>query len=533
LIINNGISDYQLKINSIEGYKDTVFVSATYINNDKNCTGGVFYSQALFNEYGAIKNWTKWQRKSFCGDVITQAYVPTLGVNIGVYGILPKQVVIPQFSSSGPFLTYLNSNYTSLPCDKTGIEKIIDIPYTHPGIGINKTSIVNLYPSYLIAVGYNTVILQQTAKNNSLYPLLQGEVVNCINGNTSNIIEKNESTNIITFQGGVLNDSGALFTAALAYSDSDCWLVIAGSKGVFILSNPINGNGCGPDLLQDNFIGINNSLVWQSLGNFNTVKKIVSNKDYLYVMTNQSIYRILINSNNIMASKQCDYVTLLNNFNLPNATPYSSFSDILCSENVILIASSMGLFTNSLGSSIKNGEIISLKKIELPESFGVVPLSFCSNTIDGNADSWGSSDDKTITSNIYVMATSISHHYSKVYRLITYGNINSKKETIFLLPNYFIKDFQSYYYNPNIELLSIASDGASLFTHGVYGNSILYRSFIGILNPFVRHGSLALKNEYNFFELSSKTNSYFGYPTFISGIGIWLFSSQNGIQGLC
>ena len=104
---------------------------------------------------------------------------------------------------------------------------------------------------------------------------------------------------------------------------------------------------------------------------------------------------------------------------------------------------------------------------------------------------------------------------------------------IYPLNNYFIKDIPSYYYNPNIELLSIAYDGASVFTHGVYGTINLYRSYIGILNPFMRNGNLALKNEYNFFELSSKTDCFFGYPTFISGNGLWFFSSQNGIQGLC
>jgi hypothetical protein len=174
-----------------------------------------------------------------------------------------------------------------------------------------------------------------------------------------------------------------------------------------------------------------------------------------------------------------------------------------------------------------------MEKIELPESFGVMPISLYPITLDGNPDSWGDGNNTEIAGNIYLMATSLSQHYSKIYRLVSYGNTTNNKKTIFLLSNFFIKDFPTYYYNPNIELLSIATDGASIFSHGVYGNSILYRSFIGILNPFIRHGSMALKNEYNFFELSSKTNAYFGYPTYISGLGIWLFSGQNGIQGLC
>jgi hypothetical protein len=532
LIINNGITDYQLQINDIEGYKDTIFISTSYINNDGNGIGGIYYSQALFNEYGMIKAWSMWQRKNIYGNCQTQAFVPTIGSNIAIYSKINNQIFGSQFSNSGPFLSSSTKNYGLLSCASSGIEKIIDIPYTHPGIGRNSNPILNLKPSYLIAVGYNTVILQQTAKNNALRPIINGNTINCMNGNTTNIIDKNIETNIITFQGGALEEANALFTAALGYSEIDAWLIVAGSNGIYILANS-DGTGCGPTLLQDNFTGIKPTLSWQQLGNFKTIKKIVSNKDFLYVVSNDGVYRIPLNSSNISLKNNCNYTVLLKNNDLPGATPFSSFSDGIFSNNVCILATSVGLFTNAVNSSIKVGSTIALKKIPLPESFGVMPLALYPITLDGNIDSWGNGNNTDITGNIYIMATSLSQHYSKIYRLICYGNNSTNKNTIFLLSNYFIKDFPTYYYNPNIELLSIATDGGSIFAHGIYGNSIVYRSFIGILNPFIRHGNMALKNEYNFFELASKTNSYFGYPAYISGIGIWLFSGQNGIQGLC
>jgi len=532
VVISNGGIDYQLKINDIEGYKDTVFISTSYLNNDSNGIGGIYYSQALFNEYGMIKGWSKWQRKNIYGNTQTQAFVPTIGSNIAIYNEINNQIFGTRFASNGPFLSESNKNYLSLNCAGSGIEKIIDIPYTHPGIGFNTNSIVGLKPSYLIAVGYNTVILQQTSKNNILRPIINGNIINCVDGNASNIINKNNQTNIITFQGGILKNAKALFTAALGYSDTDSWLIVGGSNGIYILANS-DGTGSGPDLLQDNFIGIHPTQYWQELGQFKTIKKIVSNKDFLYAVSNNAIYRIPLNKSNIELKSNCKYDIILKSSDLPHATEFSSFSDGLFCNNCFLLATSTGLFTNKTNSSIRVGEKIPIEELILPESFGVMPISLYPITTDGNIDSWGNGNNTEITGNIYVMATSLPQHYSKIYRFICYGNNQNNKKTIFLLPNYFIKDLPTYYYNPNIELLSLATDGASIFSHGIYGNSILYRSFIGIINPFIRHGNIALKNEYNFFELASKTNSYFGYPTYISGIGIWLFSGQNGIQGLC
>lgn len=529
LIIEINGTTYQLKINSLEGYKDTIFAATSYMNNDENAMGGIFYSQGLFNEYGMIKVWTEWKRKNICGNCETQSYIPTIGSNIAIKNNLENQIIGNQFSSYGPFLGINNNNYKELDCLSSGIQKIIDIPYSHPGLGRDKN---NLKPSYFIAVGFNTVILQQTAKHNSFLPILKNNVVNCINGNTQNIDEKTFSTNIITFQGGALENAGALFTAGLGYNDFDSWIIVGGANGIYILSDE-NGIGCGPLLLRDNFNGINNKLKWRKLGNFNAIKKIVTNKNFLYVLTNNTIYRIKLDATNISLEQNCQYNTILKNTDLPDSTEFSSFSDGLFSNHVCILATSIGLFTNQKNSSIQIGDTIPIEKINLPESLNVQPIALYPITIDGNADSWGYGENNDITANIYIMATSLSQHYSKIYRLVCYGNKNNSKNTIFLLQNYFIKNFPTYYYNPNIELLSITNDGAVTFCHGVYGNSILYRSYVGIINPFLQNGNLSLKNEYNFFELQSQTNSYFGYPTFISGIGIWLFSSEKGIQGLC
>lgn len=523
---------YPFTIMDMSNYKDTVFVSAIYNQINRAGVGGVFYSQAILNENGKIATWTLWQRKNIIGNTYTNTYIPTIGSNVAIFQGLPNSVIGTQISSSGPFAS--NSIIQNLSCSGSGIQKIIDLPFTHPGIGFNANDIDGLSPSYAIATGYNTVILQQTARNSGMLPIMDANYILCENGTTNQVNTKNTQTTGLQFQGGELQNSGALWTAALGYTDSDCWIIAAGNNGIYILADDAGG-GCGALLLQENFIGINPHQIWQKLSDLKNIRKIVANKDFLYIITLQAVYQLPLTQENIQKKIAASYTELFSIYDLPNASQWSSFSDGLFSENKCIIATSLGLFVNAPGSSIKNTGKLSMNQIILPENWNTAPVYLYPITISGYQDSWGIGDGATVRGNIYVLSTSISKHYSQIYRLATYGNTTNtgNKETVIILPNYFIKNIPTYYYNPAIELLSIATDGASLFSHGVFGASYLYRSFLGIINPLLRHGLVGLRQEYNFFELTSKSNAYFGFPTYISGMGMWQFTSQNGIQGLC
>lgn len=529
-ILENTIN-FPFIINTIEAYKDTVFASASYQLNDHAYIGGIFYSQALLNENGKIKKWSLWQRKDIIGDMATATYIPTTGSNIGMFDNADQSITGVQISPNGPFSGQWILEKTD--CQSSGIQKIIDIPFTHPGVGQNAIIKNGLSPSYSISVGWNTIIIQQTANNSNASPLLSSSYIICDNGYLSNITKKNISTNMIICLGGELKEAGALFTAALGYTNEDAWFLAAGPNGIFILSNN-DGTGCGPLLLQENFIGINETQSWNKLSNIKNVKKIISNNGFLYVITQKSIYRITLTPSIIAAQENAPYVEILSIFDIQGASAWSSFSDGLFSENKCLIASSLGLFASNSATSIKNCIKIPINEIKLPEAWDSAPIYLYPITQNGYQDSWAIGGSDELTGNIYVITTSISKHYSHIYRLAAYGNTQlTNKESIRLIPNYFLQNSPTYYYNPGIELLSIATDGASLFSHGVFGTAYLYRSFLGILNPLIKHGPIRLRNEYNFFELFSKSNIYFGMPTYISGLGYWEFASENGVYALC
>lgn len=531
----DGDTLFPLKINDIEGYKDTVFAATAYLNNDQKGIGGIFYSQCLFDEYGAIKAWTPWQRKNILGNILTQSYVPTLGSSIALFLNTPKQIYGVWWNEQGPFLNMNNGAYESLPLAKSGIQKVIDLPWMHPGIGVEIVSPF-LKSSYMLQVGFNTVILQQTAKNNALLPLFNTQILLCDQGNAANIVNKTATTTTVAFFGGILANAGSLWTGALGYNSllPDSWIIAAGQGGVYILADE-NGNGCGVSLLQSNFVGISRDLSWQRLGNFGVVKKIIAQDGMLFVMTNTSLYRVSLNHNNIKGGIDClyDLITTVSSLS-DKMIQYNSFSDVLVSESVCLLATSFGLFMNAPGSSMSEDNNFIWNELLLPEHNGAMPLVLSPVTVAGWQDNWAVGSSGSVSSNIYVLAASLSRHYSKLYRFVMYGVSDGYTgPSLKLLPNYFIKNIPTYYYNPHMEFLSFATDGATSLTHGVFGANNFFRSYIGLMNPLARQGGIALKNQFNFFELSSKMNMYIGFPTYSSGNGIWLVVGQNGMNGFC
>jgi hypothetical protein len=522
---------YPLQITDIEGYKDTVFVSTLYLSPDQKGAGGIFYSQALFNEDGMIKNWTPWQRKNIIGNILTSTYIPTLGSSAAIFAGLSSYPGLATVSNVGPFLDMGNPLWKNLPIAKRGIEQSIDIPWRHPAIGLGKNEPF-LKSSYMIHLGYNTVILQQTARNNSLLPFYGNRVFICEGGNTSSIKEKTNDVGYLAFIGGALGEAGSMITATLGYNSNikDSWIIAGGTKGLYILENN-DGAGFGADGLQDNFQGIKETWVWRKVGKWKDIRKIIGIDGYLFILTRDSLHRLPLEYDQLQNPSQTKIASI---YDFPNATNFSTFGDIIVSEDACLLASSIGLFKNKTVSPIRTSTYVSWQLIPLPESNEATPIHFSLSTAGGYDESWASGSKDIISSNILITTSSLKKHYTKIYRFICYGMSDQyDEEMIMILPNFFLHSSPTYLYNPGLELLSFLSDGATHLGHGVVGSTTLFRSFISVFCPFLKQGPMKLKNEFNFFEFSSKINEYTGFPTYCSGNGFWILSTENGVQGLC
>ena len=171
-----------------------------------------------------------------------------------------------------------------------------------------------------------------------------------------------------------------------------------------------------------------------------------------------------------------------------------------------------------------------LKRIIPPEGEDMPILALYPITKSGYSGDWAVGSTDTVSSNVYVLAVDISKHISKVYRYVVYGADQEIK--IELLANFFIKGVPTYFFKPLETVLSFATDGTTFLSHGLSSSTNLFRSYLSILNPFLRHGKIPLKLEYNSIELFNKINSTIGFPCYISGLGMWTSAGQLGMYGL-
>jgi hypothetical protein len=527
LLIDGGTDKFMFTINSIESFRDSIFALSTF-NGDSNIgIGGIFYSQAIFDETGAINCWSPWLRKNVVGNYSSQKYIPELGAHIMIPNISNKTVIQTEWSKIGPWSQGLNNIYKDLPAFNSGIQKIVDISHFHNGLASSDPLNPILKPSFSFYLGYKTVIIQQTSTNSGLLPLKTNKSKIFKNGSMEGF-NSTENISTIGFTGGQLDNSGAIITAAIGFiENTDCWLIVGGSNGVFILSKN-NGCGCGTNLLRNNFEGLTSDMSWKKIGNFKNVKKIISQNNFLYIVSNDSIDQIKLYPENIIKGENIIIKNLAKASNF-SSTEYPSFNDGLFSGNAWIIASNNGLY-----NYINN----KWEKINLPGG-SYAPLYLFPISANGNPDDWAKgkaldlNNRKQISGNIYLATTSIPTHQSEIYRLIVYGSDDGVTEnTIQILNNFFLQNQPTYYINPGSELLSIIGDGAAWYTHSILSTGLVFRGYIGLLNPFLETGLTNQKMEINLVATNNELNEYIGPVCYSSGFGLWLSANKSGVYGI-
>jgi hypothetical protein len=151
----------------------------------------------------------------------------------------------------------------------------------------------------------------------------------------------------------------------------------------------------------------------------------------------------------------------------------------------------------------------------------------------GSNDEWGIASNEYTSGNIYVVMGNIAHHQAVIYRLTTYDNSNTPdiSTTIKIIPNYFIQNIPSYYYNLKDSKLSAHSDGASWYSHYQYPVPYGFKGILEVLNPIGAEIS-SIYEEANIILQSKTPLSPLGCATYISGFGLWACPSKEGIYQL-
>lgn len=150
--------------------------------------------------------------------------------------------------------------------------------------------------------------------------------------------------------------SGRIHAIESKMRDGELIIFVAGQQGLAAYTK----NQEGSDL-------------WVHLGEYKDVRKLFIDGEWLYVLTRNSLDKILINQKSILQQKiERIHLASTNEFKIDR---YGSFCDLLVSGHLGLLATTKGLYRTANGMSIAQADeehSVSWNQVEIPE--GLLPV---------------------------------------------------------------------------------------------------------------------------------------------------------------
>lgn len=400
-------------IDDIFVVNDTVFaVVSTAAANQKP---GIFFSQAIFDENGVIKNWTQWQRTGGTTARIFGASQDANNTNItfmtgadanNVFTV--KQTQWNDGDTAG-LADLTDVIRDALPQDNGGAQCLFDFKQSNAAL-----SDVAL----MVATGNKKVVLAETGsiQAGTLCPhtgdFATGQQ-DFQNGAVTTTFAGGATPRVITIAGGVLDECGALTQAELGQEGTNGFLFIGGSGGLAVLTRP-NGDGWNSATgLAAGFFGLTDDMTFKKVGEYTFVKKLIHDGGFLYVLTANTFDRIDLAASNF-ATGVVSATTLAtpSDFEMFNAN--ASFADCIVSEKLALLGTSNMLFRVGNGNNIRtaaNFDAVEWQAVTIPEGLlPIVSMNVVSNTgniVDAALNNGG---------NIYVIDGNIGKNRARVHR---------------------------------------------------------------------------------------------------------------------
>lgn len=354
---------------------DTVFVSVGI--PAMNQAPGIFYSQALFDATGNIKGWTQWLR---AGGTIDNVFGFALNNRLGNFTFMTG-------ADSTTVTTVERTNWASndiqLRGELPGLISTV-LPQTRGGIRFlqeflpNAPGIADI--SLTVATGLQALTLIQTGQvtNGVLIPTEGNFIANSIafdNGTVSQTLPGGASPLFISMVGGALDELGPITAAEIVQFGSNGWLFVGGIGGLALLSQA-NGNGWTvPGQLGINFLGLMSGMSFKTIGNYSFIRKLIYDNNFLYVLTDTRFDRIDLSGSNF-ATGQIAITTLATMANLSSMVGNNgTFLDVLVSEKMALLATSVGVFRVGNGADISTAvDFSSARWIQVSIPYQQIPV---------------------------------------------------------------------------------------------------------------------------------------------------------------
>ncbi|MFT6765465.1 MAG: hypothetical protein ACJAZS_000342 [Alteromonas naphthalenivorans] len=411
-------------------FKDTVYIS---VNGDDN-EAQVFSSQALLDVNGAIKAWTPWRAVmrpvTAANRVYGMGYQPSIGrmhTMEGSGSTAVKQIKTSTWTkpsadgllggstidSSIGFEALLAGAFTK---ENGGIQGLFDFP--KETTAFSQTDNEKL--SMMIATGYKKVMFIETGQDdvsNDFLPHI-GDFSHADNITiTDGVLDavRTENTKIVTISGGVLDTVGAISTATImnATAPNGGYIIVGGVGGVAILRATADGAGWAAGDLQKSFVGIGTNKSFAIIGSYSNVRKVIADDQFLYVLTNKTFDRIPASQLNGAITP-----TVLATPTDLGLAVFDSFSDVLVSSKLALLATSKGLYRTGNAKNISTEtSVANVDWSVITLSEGPIPIT----RLVATSTTMLETDFAKIAGGgmVYALASSVGDQLSAVYRLAT------------------------------------------------------------------------------------------------------------------
>ena len=468
---------------------------AVYITIDEQfatgTTPGMFKSQALFDATGRIMSWTSWQRVGGTDDqmlfsIKNRVSDATMFMSPSIPGGIFNNIEQTTWNSSGIFQAFEARIRSVLPKNNGGVQAVIPFSSTTPGFTLLPTSQVSL----VAATGNGNVVIAQTGQldipTQTFQILPQTDM-------TSTVINSSLGLTIGSVVAADFGDDGA----------GGNWLFMAGDGGLSVLSHV---DGSGFTALPND--GAASSLTdgdqtCKTLGDFKFVKKIICEGTFLYVMTQNAVYQIIVDQLKFTASSPMD----LNAMQVITATqlaPNSYCLDMIIDRGVILLGTTAGLYSINVVGGLP-GVVASIPiPMGLPAVSKIQAVSYDENYGFGDIDYGFYS-----SSNVYVLSIDFATEQARLNRFtVSDGVITPIQDQ--LLPG------------QNGPLLILDYMSNNMFIDGSLGFMTSYR--IGIQPPVIKYLEYTLH--------AGMSGRHYGLKANTADISIVLAKDSSAIAGI-
>lgn len=293
------------------------------------CKPGMFKSQALFDVQGRIQSWTPWQRVGGTDDQMVFAIKNRItDATMYIGGSTSQNIVQTTWNNAGPLADFMMQAQNSLQLKQGGIQGIMSFPSSTEGF----TALPDAQVSLIAATGNGAVIIGQTGK-------LVHETFQILDETTESSIVLDASLGL---------DIGSVVTAGFGNDASgNNWLFMAGDGGLAVLSQ---ADGTGFETLPNDAAAqylIAHGQTCKTLGSFRFVKKIVANDTYVYVMTQDAVYRFFALSDKFRQHNPAPLAAELV-FSVRDLASNAYCTDMVVSHATVFLGTTAGLYSIDL-----------------------------------------------------------------------------------------------------------------------------------------------------------------------------------------